>query len=177
MWYFKVTRDVKTGQITVSEVDRTSRRVQPYQMRRPSAGIVTTLQCFPQKGCALAAHALETAAAKLNNAPPAAKNELKNHLRHLQLRFGMTRDGVASSIGVNINTLRSYVDFPDRFPDGRLVVRLRKFREGVDKVADSIQKMLPDSGSTGNSRKGRGGRKDIFKDAPNGRNKGSFVLV
>lgn len=167
MYYIKITRDTRTNQITISPPTKTSRRVVPYQMRRPQSGTVTTLQCFARRKDAYNAHALETAALELMQNPAAAKEELKAHLNHLRLRFGMTRDGVASSININANTLRSYVDFPDRFPDGRLVVRLRKFREGVDSVASSAALLLPEEGSTGNFRKNRGGRKNIFDDAPN----------
>jgi hypothetical protein len=167
MYYIKITRDTRTGQITITQPTETSRRVEPYQMRRPVSGTVTTLQCFARRKDARAAYLLELAALELHDHPEDARRELQNHLRHLKIVYGMTRDGVANAMGVSPETLRSYTDIPNRLPSERLVVRIREFRKGVDDVAKKCAALLPESGSTGNHRRGRGGRKNIFNDAPN----------
>lgn len=164
-YFFKTTRDTATGNIHVQDVMETSGAMKPYYMRRPSVGLVETMQVFTRKKDALEACQLEKEAAALSR-----RDFSEVQQEALSLLAAFKRDwhipvlGVAKMLNIPAATLRTY--YEGRAMSPRIILRVKKLYEFITDACKRAAAVLPDSGSTGCGNKGRGGNPDIWRSSP-----------
>lgn len=169
-YFFKTTREIASGYVHVQDVRETSSAVKPYYMRRSKEGLVETMQVFTRKADALAACQLEKEAAELSRRDfDEVQQEALELLASFKRDWRIPVQGVASMLNIPAATLRTY--YEGRAMSPRIMLRVKKLHEFIADACQRASAVLPDSGSTGNGAKARGGNPDIWRSAPNRRSK------
>ena len=128
------------------------------------------MQVFTRRADALAACQLEKEAAELSRRDfDENQREGQELLARFKRDWKIPVPGVAAMLGIPASTLRTY--YEGRAMNPRILLRVKKLHEFITDACQRAAAILPDSGSTGNGAKGRGGNPDIWRSAPHARKK------
>lgn len=163
-WGLKTSRDIASGIIRVHDVMRVPNRAEPYSLKYRH-GVVESLQIFGSRTAATEACENEKEAAEMTLLPEdEVQKSALDTIDYLKRAYRIPAEGVATMLDVPYSTLRAYKEGRRMSP--RLVLRVLRLREYIDEAAKKAAAILPDSGSTGNPAKGRGGNPNIWRSAP-----------
>lgn len=166
-WALKTSRDIATGAVKVSPPVAVPNRTEPYCQKYRN-GLVESLQIFGGKKDAESAYTDETEAASFTLLPDEDVQKIaREALAYFKRAYRIPVEGVATMLDVPRATLRAY--YEGRRMNPRIVLRVLRLKEYIDAAAKKAAAVLPDSGSTGNPAKGRGGNPDIWRSAPHRR--------
>ena len=168
-WALKTTRDIASGVVKIHEPFAVPTRTEPYCMKYRS-GLVESLQVFNRKKDAESAYTDETDAAAYTLLPDEEAQKIaQDALAYFKRAYRIPVEGVSTMLDIPPSTLRSY--YEGRRMNPRIVLRVLRLKEYIDEAAKKAAAVLPDSGSTGNPAKSRGGRSDIWRSSPRCKNK------
>lgn len=166
-WGLKTSRDIASGIIKIHELVQVPNRTEPYSMKYRN-GLVESLQVFGSRAAAKEAYENEKEAASFTLLPDEeVQNIAREALAYFKRAYRIPVEGVATMLDVPRATLRAY--YEGRRMNPRIVLRVLRLKEYIDAAAKKAAAVLPDSGSTGNPAKGRGGNPDIWRSAPHRR--------
>ena len=165
LYALKITRNTSENAVHVHPITPAPPGATPYRLRYPRPYYAESLQIFPTKKEAEAARAAELIAAEFAGKPEAELSEILRRDVERVANFGITLAILCRISGVKYSTLTSYI-CRGKSPNPRIAARFHILAERFADVANSAASLLPESGSPGNPRKGRGGRPDIWMTAP-----------
>jgi hypothetical protein len=161
----KISRNTKEKKISVHPVTIAPPGAAPYRLKH-CRYYAESLQLFPTRKEAENARAAELVAADFAEK---SDEELYSILRESLDRvanFGITNATLCRLARVNHAAVRAYL-YQVNPPNPRTVAKLDIISKELDRVANYADSLLPESGGCGNPKKSRGGREDIWMDAPN----------
>ena len=157
----KITRNTREKRVTVHPITIAPPGATGYRIRYPRPYYAESLQLFPTRKEAEAARAAEIIAADFSAKTDAElKTILRNDLARVA-KFGITLAVLCRITGTQYETMVSYVN-RGKAPNPRLAARFHIIADSFARVANSAMSLLPEAGSCGNPKKGRGGQSDIW---------------
>lgn len=163
-WYVKSTRDIATGVIKVHPVGHCPRRMESYR-RSNRNGLIEACQVFLYKVDAMKVYDDEMAVAAMTELSPEERSAvIGNAIRTLREEYRIPVEGIAYLTGLNAASLKAYKGALRNGPPVT-AAKLKRLLEALEGVKKELRAMIPEGPATGNGRKGRCGRPDIWKEA------------
>ena len=159
----KITRRTSDNTIHVSAVSAVPEHVTPYRLKYIRAGYAESLRVFTTRTAAKAARDAELTAAKFSTmTAEKLTNVLLKDLNRVA-NFGVRLSALCRIAGIGYARVCRYLRGEP--PNPRCVAKFHIIAEAFARVANSADELLP-LDAAGNQSKGRGGRSDIWTDAP-----------
>ena len=159
----KITRRTSDNTTHVSAVSAVPEHTTPYRLKYVRAGYAESLRVFASRSAAAAARDAELTAAKFSTmTPEKLTNVLTKDLNRVA-NFGVRLSALCRIAGINYARVCRYLR--GEAPNPRCVAKFHIIADAFARVANSADDLLPLE-LTGNSSKSRGGRSEIWTDAP-----------
>ena len=159
----KVTRNTTDNTIHVSPVTRVPDHTAPYRLKYRDHYLAESLQIFSSRSAAAAARDAEITAAKFAVMTAEKLTDVLTKDLNRVANFGVRLSALCRIAGIGYARVCRYLRGEP--PNPRCVAKFHIIAEEFARVANSAADILP-LDAAGNQSKGRGGRSDIWTDAP-----------